>query len=175
MSNIFAVYDHRNRVVTRADSLEVARMYNHPAVACSYIEESDAQGSFVCMYPFWPAPQPTPPRAGIVDDITESLAYQRARVLIERAIYAMDIVEIADQAESQPQEDILSDVCRDRAAAVYSNNRSMWDAVLPTTATSEAERCIVDELTGLTHVVLARRFREVSKSLLRAAEELERN
>lgn len=158
-------------------TLEGARSIITLGCQPTYIEEySDGNlNSRPICHSFYPPPQPAPPRAGIVDDITQSIAYANARVALEKVIYELDVVEIADQAESQPQEDILSDICRDRASGVYLNKRYVWNAVLPTAAASEAERCIVDELTGLATVILARRFREVSKSLLRVAEELERN
>jgi hypothetical protein len=178
MSNIFRVFDSRNRVISTVETLEIARAYRQPGIECSYVEEVDNDGCFVRNHSYWPQSQPLPP-ATQVPDLTDSVAYSICARSAESTIYSsrLDIFELAEKYESQPHETVLEDHCRDVASEIYEAHRANFYSVVPVNPgrAQEMERAIVDELCGLVETVLARRLRELASTCQQAAEHLEQN
>lgn len=156
MTRIFRVYSTTLKLLAERSTLEDARQYTSEVLEqAAYIEERSESGGLLQVHSFFPPPQPTPSRTGIVDDITQSAAWARCCDLIAKEIQHRSLSNLVGQALSQPHESVLEDYCESVAKFVFSNNIDLWVAVIPATGSQdEAERCIVDELEGFARVEL---------------------
>lgn len=140
------------------DSLEMARSAEFRPAIPAYIEEyqdSNLTSKPIC-HSFYPPPQPTPPRAGIVDDITQSAAWKRCCAQVARKIEHHSLTTLVGLALSQPHESVLEDYCESVANTVFKENMNLWAAVLPQTDSPQANLCIVNELEGFARAELRR-------------------
>ena len=123
---------------------------------------------------YWPRPETIEARPHT--DLEQSLAWSISLDEIASAVRGLDLGELIDQQNSQPQEDVLEDQCRSIADRVVTGeDRARWYSHLPADPVrrEEVERALVDDLCGMAQDHLVRRLRDLARTAYTMARDLE--